>query len=82
MKPSRKSRNDSCSEPLEELQLKGTMSDLKYSRIDDTRLETIISPLSTGPNFLRVIDLSFNEIGNKGAILLSKLIKVFMLMIG
>ena len=60
------------------LNLKGTQSDLKNNRVNDDSLDIIVNSFST-TGFLRVLDLSFNEIGDKGAITLAKLLKVYLL---
>lgn len=60
---------------MDEFNLKGTIPDLRMQRINDNMLECIVFSFGNG-GFLRVIDLGYNEIGDKGAIALSKFIKV------
>ncbi|KAJ3372343.1 hypothetical protein HDU91_003953 [Kappamyces sp. JEL0680] len=59
---------------VESLRLKGNSPDLQKTRISDEVLDSIVSALPVG-GFLRVLDLSYNEIGNKGAFPLAKFIK-------
>jgi hypothetical protein len=62
---------------LDSLLLKGSNPELRYSRIDDEKLEVILAPLLKGGNlFLRKLDLSYNEISNKGAGIISKFLIV------
>ena len=62
---------------LESIRLKGTLPDLQQNRINDEMLDIIVSSLTSG-GFLRVLDLSYNEIGDNGAISLAKFIKVWI----
>jgi Ran GTPase-activating protein (RanGAP) involved in mRNA processing and transport len=54
--------------------LKGTIRDLIHKRIEDGMIDSIMTSFS-GPGFLKIIDLSYNEIGDDGAISISKFIK-------
>ncbi|KAI8927929.1 hypothetical protein BC831DRAFT_398073, partial [Entophlyctis helioformis] len=56
------------------LKLCGTIPELKFRRIDDDTLESIIQPMA-GMSLVRQLDLSYNEIGNKGAHILAKILK-------
>ena len=60
---------------VDSLVLKGTIPDLLRNRINDDMIDTIVSSFSGG-GFLKILDLSYNEIGDKGAIALAKFIKV------
>lgn len=59
----------------EVLDLKGNQSELKYHRVDDKSIDAL-SFCFASTNFLRVLDLSYNEIGDQGVIALSNFIKV------
>ncbi|KAJ3320598.1 hypothetical protein HDV06_005116 [Boothiomyces sp. JEL0866] len=61
---------------FDDFYLKGTYPDLRLRRISDDMAESIISSLH-GLEFLKVIDLSYNEIGDKGAT--DTLLEVLML---
>lgn len=64
---------------MEQFKLNGNSAELKFARIDDLKLETIMAPLfSTAGEKriqLRKLDLSYNEIRNKGSALIAKLVK-------
>ncbi|KAJ3224687.1 hypothetical protein HK099_008072 [Clydaea vesicula] len=56
------------------LDFRGTCNELKYDRINNETLENVLKPLSSS-TFLREINLSFNEIGDKGAMEIASYIK-------
>ncbi|OAJ44014.1 hypothetical protein BDEG_27312 [Batrachochytrium dendrobatidis JEL423] len=56
------------------MKLNGTITELRYHRIDDGMLETIFLPM-VGLSLVRHIDLSYNEIGNRGAFAIAKVLK-------
>ena len=60
---------------IETFFLKGTIPDLKNMRINDDMVDCLMNSFS-GPGFLRVIDLSYNDIGDKGATTIAKFVKV------
>jgi hypothetical protein len=59
---------------LDSFYLKGTIKDLVQKRIEDEMIDCIMSSFS-GPGFLKIIDLSYNEIGDNGALIISKFVK-------
>ncbi|KAH9255677.1 hypothetical protein BASA81_006283 [Batrachochytrium salamandrivorans] len=56
------------------MKLNGTITELRYRRIDDDIVESIFLPM-VGMSLFRYIDLSYNEIGNRGAFALAKVLK-------
>lgn len=67
-------------EAIDFINLKGSLPAMRNHRIDDEDLECISIAL-TGSPMLRMLDLSYNEIGDKGAEAISKFIKVLELII-
>ena len=59
---------------LDTFHLKGTIQDLVQKRIQDEMIECIMTSFS-GPGFLKIVDLSYNEIGDSGTIAISKFVK-------
>ncbi|KAJ1564636.1 Leucine-rich repeat-containing protein 34 [Nowakowskiella sp. JEL0078] len=61
-----------------EFRLNGNSDELRYTRLNDDYLEIILIPLGPSPSagfsYLKLLDVSYNEIGNNGAILLAKFI--------
>ncbi|KAI8622230.1 hypothetical protein BC830DRAFT_1090570 [Chytriomyces sp. MP71] len=49
------------------LKLNGNKPELRFSRIDDAHIKILVRALDSN-NFLTFIDLSYNEIGDKGAV--------------
>ncbi|KAJ3039897.1 hypothetical protein HDV00_011680 [Rhizophlyctis rosea] len=58
----------------EHFKLNGNSTELRHTRISDDYLEILLTPMRGG-GFLRMLDLSYNEIGDKGAKLLGDLLK-------
>ncbi|KAJ3330155.1 hypothetical protein HDU76_006307 [Blyttiomyces sp. JEL0837] len=54
--------------------LSGKTRDVKYHRINDEYVEILFAPLSA-VSFLESLDLSYNEIGNTGAVIIANFIK-------
>jgi hypothetical protein len=65
---------------LSKFDLRGTHPELRERRISDEMLETVIASFSSPTsNFLTVLDLSYNNITDAGALTLSSWLKVCML---
>nr|KAJ3422039.1 hypothetical protein HK105_001422 [Polyrhizophydium stewartii] len=56
------------------LKLSGTQTELRYRRIDDDIAECIFQPM-VGISIVRCVDLSYNEIGDRGAFVIAKVLK-------
>ncbi|KAJ3050490.1 hypothetical protein HK097_008553 [Rhizophlyctis rosea] len=58
----------------EHFKLNGNSTELCHTRINDDYLEIIVTPMRGG-GFLRLLDLSYNHIGDRGAKLIGDLLK-------
>ena len=70
-------KNSIFRDAIESLILKGTIPDIRKNRINDDMVDVLINSFSAG-GFLKILDLSYNEIGDKGAITIAKFIKVLL----
>eukprot|EP00842_Homolaphlyctis_polyrhiza_P002430 jgi/Hompol1/3188/HPOL_006393-RA len=55
-------------------QLNGMIPELRFRRLDDETVESIFLPM-VGVSFVRCVDLSYNEIGDRGAFSIAKVLK-------
>lgn len=63
------------SSAIDTLSLKGSIPEFKYRRLNDDNLNCIMNSM-VGVGFLRMLDLSYNEIGDKSSTAIAKFIKV------